>query len=96
MFLGATCTGFGASPAACVGAGQRYTAHADQAGNTQGSKQFFQILFVHGSLPQKFGLMDIERINQHLNEDGFVKRLRARLASAEEGGVPLVRRSDEG
>ena len=65
MFLGATCTGFGASPAACVGAGQCDTAHADQAGNTQGSKQFFQILFVHGSLPQKFGLMAIERINQH-------------------------------
>jgi hypothetical protein len=35
-----------------VGARQRDPAHADQAGNAQGSKQFFQILFFHVSPPK--------------------------------------------
>ena len=32
-----------------MGSGQRDAAHADQAGNAQRSKQFFQIFFVHNA-----------------------------------------------
>jgi len=37
-----------------VGSGKRDTAHADQAGNPQGSKQFFQIFFVHKAPPENW------------------------------------------
>jgi len=59
LFFSATCTGFGASPATCVGSGQRDAAHADQAGNAQRSKQFFQIFFVHNA-PLEDWFNDIE------------------------------------
>jgi len=52
LLFSATCTGIGASSAACVGTGYRDTAHADQAGNAKARKLIFSVsFFFHGCLP---------------------------------------------
>ena len=48
-----------------MGTGQRDPAHAEQTGNAQGGKQFFQVLLLHSIFPRKFELKEIEKLNQY-------------------------------